>query len=76
MNIVDLCRDEMYVHREHLTEYVNQILPKGNIYDELAITIRSKLEVYHKMNGTLYTAIIHDEIVSLIDNYKLKYNIR
>lgn len=74
-NILNLARDVMYVSRAELTSLVNSTLLKGDINSELAKTIQDKVDVYQKMVGILYTAIIHDEIVKLLIEYKQIYNI-
>lgn len=74
-NLLNLGRDAMYVSRAELTSLVNSTLPKGDINSELAKTIQGKVDVYQKMVGTLYTAIIHDEIAKLLIEYKQIYNI-
>lgn len=74
-NLLDLQRDLMYQCRSELCALVNRVLPQGDENSDEAKSIRSDMDLYCHMVGSLYTSIIHEKIVNKVIAYCEKYNI-
>lgn len=74
-NLLNAQRDLMYRSRDELNSVVNRVLPQGNENSGEAISIRSDMNLYYQMVGSLYTSILHEKIAKKVVAYCEKYNI-
>lgn len=74
-NLLDAQRDLMYRSRDELNSVVNRVLPQGDENSDEAKSIRSDMNLYYQMVGSLYTSIIHEKILNKLIAYCEKYNI-